>query len=140
MDKRLRRMIPWLIGALTAAILFLAVAKVGGLRYGDSDDMLFVKGFMGFEGGTPVSFTLYTHMAAGIGMVFAVSAGIAVAEFSSNRQKRHPSPFVARLYRKPSVPWRFCRFCLRAPELYHHCRACRSRFRDAADGKRAPLG
>lgn len=61
MDKRLRRMIPWLIGALTAAILFLAVAKVGGLRYENSDDMLFVKGFMGFEGGTPVSFTLYTH-------------------------------------------------------------------------------
>ena len=61
MDKRLRRMIPWLIGALTAAILFLAVANVGGLRYENSDDMLFVKGFMGFEGGTPVSFTLYTH-------------------------------------------------------------------------------
>ena len=61
MYRRFRWMIPWLVGALAAAVLFLGVAAVGGLRYENSDDILFVKGFMGFEGGTPVSFTLYTH-------------------------------------------------------------------------------
>ncbi|MBP3646985.1 MAG: hypothetical protein J6K55_11260 [Clostridia bacterium] len=61
MYRRFRWMVPWLVGALTAAVLFVGLAAVGGLRYENSDDMLFVKGFMGFEGGTPVSFTLYTH-------------------------------------------------------------------------------
>jgi len=61
MYRRFRWMIPWLVGALAATVLFLGVAAVGGLRYENSDDILFVKGFMGFEGGTPVSFTLYTH-------------------------------------------------------------------------------
>lgn len=59
--KRLRWMIPWLAGALAATVLFLGLAAVFGLRYENSDDMLFVKGFMGFEGGKPVDFTLYTH-------------------------------------------------------------------------------
>lgn len=59
--KRLRWMIPWLAGVLAAALLFAGLAAVFGLRYENSDDMLFVKGFMGFEGGKPVSFTLYTH-------------------------------------------------------------------------------
>ena len=59
--KRLRWILPWLAGALIATILFAGLTAVGGLRYENSDDMLFVKSFMGFEGGRPVSFTLYTH-------------------------------------------------------------------------------
>jgi len=59
--KRLRWIIPWLWGMAAAAVLFMGLAAVTGLRYENSDDMLFVKGFMGFEGGRPVDFTLYTH-------------------------------------------------------------------------------
>lgn len=59
--KRNAKWLPWAIGALTALALFAGLWVVGGLRYENSDDMLFVKGFMGFEGGEPVSFTLYTH-------------------------------------------------------------------------------
>ncbi len=52
---------PWMIGLLTASALLAALSLWGGLRYENSDDILFVKGFLGFEGGIPVSFTLYTH-------------------------------------------------------------------------------
>ena len=59
--KFLRKILPWTIGVLAATVLFAALMAVCSLRYENSDDMLFVKGFMGFEGGEPVSFTLYTH-------------------------------------------------------------------------------
>lgn len=59
--KVFRKMLPWMIGLLAATVLFAGLMAVCGLRYENSDDMLFVKGFMGFEGGEPVSFTLYTH-------------------------------------------------------------------------------
>ncbi len=59
--KRFEKMLPWLLGLLAATVLFAGLTAVCDLRYENSDDMLFVKGFMGFEGGEPVSFTLYTH-------------------------------------------------------------------------------
>lgn len=59
--KALKKILPWMIGLLAATVLFAGLLMVCDLRYENSDDMLFVKGFMGFEGGEPVSFTLYTH-------------------------------------------------------------------------------
>jgi hypothetical protein len=51
----------WLWGAALTAVLFLALSRFGTIRYENSDDLLMVKPFMGFEGGVPASFTLYTH-------------------------------------------------------------------------------
>jgi len=51
----------WLWGAALTAVLFLALYRFGSFRFENSDDMLMVKPFMGFEGGVPASFTLYTH-------------------------------------------------------------------------------
>lgn len=56
-----KKLLPWVAGAILAALLFAGLACICTLRYENSDDMLFVKGFMGFEGGEPVSFNLYTH-------------------------------------------------------------------------------
>lgn len=51
----------WLFGFILATLMFLVLACFGNFRYENSDDMLMVKPFMGFEGGTPANFTLYTH-------------------------------------------------------------------------------
>lgn len=59
--KKWARLAPWAIGALMATLVFLTLALAASFRYENSDDMLLVKGFMGFEGGLPVNFTLYTH-------------------------------------------------------------------------------
>ena len=56
-----KKILPWLAGAVLATLLFIGLAGICTLRYENSDDMLFVKGFMGFEGGKPVDFNLYTH-------------------------------------------------------------------------------
>ena len=82
MLKRFRWIIPWLIGALAATVLFAGLVCVGSLRYENSDDMLFVKGFLGFEGGEPVSFTLYTHTFLAWALHFLSSAVPGTAWFS----------------------------------------------------------
>ena len=51
----------WLFGIVLATLMFLILFWFGNFRYENSDDMLMVKPFMGFEGGTPANFTLYTH-------------------------------------------------------------------------------
>jgi hypothetical protein len=51
----------WLFGFILATLMFLALAWFGNFRYENSDDMLMLKPFMGFEGGIPANFTLYTH-------------------------------------------------------------------------------
>ena len=51
----------WLFGIVLATLMFLILFWFGNFRYENSDDMLMVKPFMGFEGGTPANFTLNTH-------------------------------------------------------------------------------
>ncbi len=60
MRKR-RNRLDWLWGTAMTAALFVCLYLVSNFRYENSDDALILKAFMGFEGGEPTSFTLYTH-------------------------------------------------------------------------------
>ena len=80
----------WLFGALLTAVMFAGLKFVTNFRFENSDDILMVKAFMGFEGGQPANFSLYLHTFSGMGavrhkpyrakysLVFPVSAGTAV--------------------------------------------------------------
>jgi len=59
--KQFKRMLPWLAGAIAATLLFAALLAVGNIRYENSDDILLVKGFLGFEGGKPINMTQFLH-------------------------------------------------------------------------------
>lgn len=61
MRKRLHSILPWLIGIIAATLLFLVLSRITYFRYENSDDILMVKGFMGFQGGTPQNLNLYTN-------------------------------------------------------------------------------
>jgi len=77
-----KKILPWLAGAVLATLLFAGLAGICTLRYENSDDMLFVKGFMGFEGGEPVDFNLYTHTFLAWGLNALSRAVPSVAWFS----------------------------------------------------------
>lgn len=62
MSKMIRKIAPWMIGMLITTLLFAALKSISYFRFENSDDILFVKGFMGFEGGGPVTFNLYTNV------------------------------------------------------------------------------
>ncbi len=51
----------WFVAAGMTAALFAVLAAVSNFRFENSDDVLLVKAFMGFEGGAPANFSLYTH-------------------------------------------------------------------------------
>lgn len=59
--KRFKWLLPWLAGAVAATLLFAALLAVGNIRYENSDDILLVKGFLGFEGGKPINMTQFLH-------------------------------------------------------------------------------
>ncbi|NLO84200.1 MAG: hypothetical protein GX096_02045 [Clostridiales bacterium] len=60
--KMIRKIAPWMIGVLITTLLFAALKSISYFRFENSDDILFVKGFMGFEGGKPMKFNLYTNV------------------------------------------------------------------------------
>ena len=51
----------WIIGALLTAAMFIALKYLTNFRFENSDDVVMVKAFMGFEGGQPANFSLYLH-------------------------------------------------------------------------------
>ena len=51
----------WIIGALLTAAMFITLKYVTNFRFENSDDVVMVKAFMGFEGGQPANFSLYLH-------------------------------------------------------------------------------
>ena len=72
----------WLIGAALTTLLMLALHRLGALRYENSDEMLMVKAFMGFEGGVPADYTLYTHTLAAYALRLLASLRADVPWFS----------------------------------------------------------
>ncbi len=56
-----KKLAPWITAALMTLLFFGVLALTQYFRYENSDDLLFVKAFMGYEGGVPAGFTLYTH-------------------------------------------------------------------------------
>lgn len=59
--KRLTKLLPWLLGLLCACLTFIILSRFTYFRYENSDDILFVKAFMGFEGGQPATYQLNLH-------------------------------------------------------------------------------
>ncbi len=51
----------WLFGALLTAAMFISLKFLTNFRFENSDDIVMVKSFMGFEGGQPADFSLYLH-------------------------------------------------------------------------------
>ncbi len=51
----------WIFGALLTAAMFAGLKFLTNFRFENSDDILMVKAFMGFEGGQPANFSLYLH-------------------------------------------------------------------------------
>ncbi len=70
-----------------ALALFATLALIGNFRYENSDDLLMVKPFMGFEGGISADFTLYTHTLLawalhGLSMLFPAVAWFSVYQIA----------------------------------------------------------
>jgi len=51
----------WIFGALLTAAMFVCLKFITNFRFENSDDIVMVKAFMGFEGGAPADFSLYLH-------------------------------------------------------------------------------
>lgn len=51
----------WAFAALLTAAMFMALKYRTNFRFENSDDIVMVKAFMGFEGGNPADFSLYLH-------------------------------------------------------------------------------
>jgi hypothetical protein len=60
---RIRNAAPWLLGILTASLLFALLFAFGSFQYTGSDDAPILRSFMGYEGGEPATFHLYLHTA-----------------------------------------------------------------------------
>ncbi len=56
-----KKLAPLMIGVLTVTLWFFALSRLQYFRYENSDDIFFVKSFLGYEGGVPAGFNLYTH-------------------------------------------------------------------------------
>ncbi len=52
---------PWILGLLFAALLFLLLFSFFRPQYVTNDDAVILRAFMGYEGGEPAHFHLYTH-------------------------------------------------------------------------------
>lgn len=52
---------PWITGLLLTAVFFAALQATQYFRFENSDDILLVKGFLGYEGGTPSGFNAFVH-------------------------------------------------------------------------------
>lgn len=59
--KRAAKLLPWFYGFVLATVLILVLGSITYFRYENSDDILIVKAYMGFEGGSPAGFQLYQH-------------------------------------------------------------------------------
>ncbi|MEG1677855.1 MAG: hypothetical protein RR379_09295 [Clostridia bacterium] len=53
MMRRFHKLAPWLMGAAMTTAFLLVLSRISSFRFENSDDMLIVKAFMGFEGGIP---------------------------------------------------------------------------------------
>lgn len=51
----------WVLGLAMATAFFIALKATQYFRYENSDDILFVKSFMGYEGGVPAAFSTLLH-------------------------------------------------------------------------------
>ncbi|MEG0268955.1 MAG: hypothetical protein RR821_01770 [Clostridia bacterium] len=51
--RKFHKLAPWLMGAAMATAFLLVLSRISSFRFENSDDMLIVKAFMGFEGGIP---------------------------------------------------------------------------------------
>ena len=59
--KRAAKLLPWVYGFVLATVLLAVLGSITYFRYENSDDILIVKAYMGFEGGSPAGFQLYQH-------------------------------------------------------------------------------
>ena len=60
--QRLRRAAPWMLGILTASLLFALLFAYATFQYkAGSEDVAILRSFMGFEGGSPALFSLSLH-------------------------------------------------------------------------------
>lgn len=60
MHKR-KRLLAWAVAAAMTLILFLIVSTLLDWRYALNDDTAILRSFMGYETGTPVSFSIFIH-------------------------------------------------------------------------------
>ncbi len=60
MRKR-KRLLAWAVAAAMTLILFLIVSTLLDWRYAQNDDTAIMRSFMGYETGTPVSFSIFIH-------------------------------------------------------------------------------
>ncbi|MDD3334022.1 MAG: hypothetical protein PHI98_00755 [Eubacteriales bacterium] len=76
---KIRRALPWFIGLLLATGLFAGLQLFTYLRFENSDDILIVKSFMGFEGGVPATYNLYLHTVLShfLGWLSTLAPGVA---------------------------------------------------------------
>lgn len=74
-----KKALPWAAGLILATALFAGLQLISYLRFENSDDVLIVKAFMGFEGGVPATYNLYLHtfLAYGLGWLSTVLPGVA---------------------------------------------------------------
>lgn len=77
--KRFARLTPWLYGFLVATLVLILLNQITYFRYENSDDILMVKAYMGFEGGSPAPYQLYQHalLSRLMGVLFSINSSIA---------------------------------------------------------------
>lgn len=61
----MKRLIPWVVGVLSAALFLFVLALSVGLRYAGTADALILKSFAGYQGGIPANFHAEVHTAIG---------------------------------------------------------------------------
>ena len=77
--KRFARLTPWLYGFLAATLVLFFLNQTTYFRYENSDDILMVKAYMGFEGGSPAPFQLSQHalLSRLMGLLFSIDSSLA---------------------------------------------------------------
>lgn len=76
---KLKKYLPWLTGLLMATGLFILLQLISYFRFENSDDILIVKSFMGFEGGEPAAYNMFLHtfLAHFLGWISRLAPGVA---------------------------------------------------------------
>ena len=59
--RSIRKAAPWLLGVVFASVFFVVLWQTASFYYTGSDDSPILQAFMGYEGGVPATFHLYTH-------------------------------------------------------------------------------
>lgn len=59
--RPIRKAAPWLLGVVFASVFFAVLWQTASFYYTGSDDSPILQAFMGYEGGVPATFHLYTH-------------------------------------------------------------------------------